>query len=72
MRIGLTSLNQTIGKIELRDRVDSHPYHRILVYEIIDHLNNISNKIMEQMKPGNNRDSLLDDIKRVKEIVNKV
>ena len=43
---------------------------RTKVYEIIDYLNQMTNRILIAVPQGEDRDTILSDLKRAKELVN--
>lgn len=45
---------------------------RISKYDVIDHLNGLSNIIMESSLSGDERNNLLNEVKRTKELVNNI
>ena len=60
----------TVGKIELSEKLHDIDT-RITRYDLIDYLNNCSNMVMSMTK-SDKRDSLLAELKRIKELVNNL
>lgn len=65
-------MNQLLGKIELSDTLTSGADLRIAKYDVIDYLNQVTNKMLVVMPGGEERDSILQDLKRAKELVNNL
>lgn len=45
---------------------------RVQKYEVIDYLNQVTNKMLVEVPSGSGRDSMLQDMKRAKELVNNL
>ena len=63
--------NLVVGKVELQDKTNGIAL-RIQKYELIDNLNQCTNIIIAGIPPSIERDELLDQIKRVKELANNL
>jgi hypothetical protein len=65
--IGPESKEPQVGSIAF-----SHPYERILHYEIKDHVNSLKLRVNRVMKPSKKRDGLIADINRLSELIKKL
>lgn len=65
-------MNLILGSITMEQAVAHEAIHRADRYEVIDYLNQVTNRILVAVPQGEDRDNILSDLKRAKELVNNL